>query len=253
MLEAAAEKLQAALLASLEDEKPEGAQQQAKAKRKKEKKGRRLKKPAAQCELVKHATSQAESSTLHCDSTSPERSPARPGNDTCQQQGRSNGTAPERDVLASGVADAGQSTEGPPETAADTDGGQTHSSGGEGEHSRNPALGLAGETTSEDEWKVCSHWHDHSYIVQPVRVEWFVWALHARNDFTFHATWNYSQPSDGPGNSSAARRLLGSQRVRWHQNRPQASAVQRQPDRSSLSAANSTARRPANAVRRWLP
>ncbi len=52
MLEAAAEKLQAALLASLEDERPEGAQQQAKAKRKKEKKGRRTKKPAAESEPV---------------------------------------------------------------------------------------------------------------------------------------------------------------------------------------------------------
>ena len=155
MLEAAAEKLQAALLASLEDEKPEAAQQQAKAKRKKEKKSRRLKKPAAQSELVKHATSQAEPCILNCDSSSPERSPAHPGDDTCQLQSRNNGTAPERDVLASGVAEADLSTEGAPETAADTDGGQIHSSSGEGEHSRNPALGLAGETTSEDEWKVC--------------------------------------------------------------------------------------------------
>ncbi len=164
MLEAAAEKLQAALLASLEDERPEGAQQQAKAKRKKEKKGRRTKKPAAESEPVQHASSQAESCTPSSDNSSSERFPARPDEDACQQQGRSNDAPAKGDVLASGVAEAGLPTEDAPGATTDTDGGQTHSSSGEAENTQNPAVGLAGETTSEDEWKVCNHRHGLSVL-----------------------------------------------------------------------------------------
>ena len=164
VLEAAAEKLQAALLASLEEELPDGAQQQVKAKRKKEKKGRRTKKPAAQSELVQHASSQAESCTPSPDNSSSERTPAHPDGDAGQQQGRSSDAAAETNVAASGVAEARLVTEDAPRATMDTDDEQAHSSSGEAESTQIPALGLAGETTSEDEWKVCGHMHGLSLI-----------------------------------------------------------------------------------------
>ena len=160
VLEAAAEKLQAALLASLEDEKPEGTQQQAKAKRKKEKKGRRPKKPAAQSEPPKHASSQAETCTPCPENSASEHISAQSDDDdACQEQGRNINNAARRDDLASSAAEASRPIESAPGISADTDGRPARSSSGEQESIHAPALGLAGETTSEDEWKVSSQRH----------------------------------------------------------------------------------------------
>ena len=156
VLEAAAEKLQAALLASLEEEKPEGSQQQAKAKRKKEKKGRRPKKPAAQPEPPKTASSQAGTCPPSPDNSASEHvSAPSEDDDACQEQGR-NIDAARRGDLASSAAEASRPTESAPGSSADTDGRHARSSSGEQESIHPLALGLAGETTSEDEWKVSS-------------------------------------------------------------------------------------------------
>ena len=157
MLEAAAEKLQAALLASLEDEKPESAQQQAKAKRKKEKKGRRTKKTAAQSEPAKHGSNRAESCNPSSDISSSEHFPAHADEDVCQQQGQSSDAAAKADDLGSAVAEESQPTESASRASAETFSRHAHSSSGEEEHTHNFALGLVGATASEDEWKVGAH------------------------------------------------------------------------------------------------
>ena len=160
MLEAAAEKLQAALLASLEDEKPEGTQQQAKAKRKKEKKGRRPKKSAVQSEPPKHAGSQTETCAPSPDNSASGRVSAVSDDDeACQEQGRNTGDAARRDHLASSTAEASRPVKSAAGVSADTDGRHARSSSGEQESIHTPALGLAGETTSEDEWKVSIQRH----------------------------------------------------------------------------------------------
>ena len=89
VLEAAAEKLQAALLASLEDEKPGSTQQQAKAKRKKDKKARRSMKAAAQSEPPKHASSQPESCTTIPAASASGCLPVHSDGETNQQQATS--------------------------------------------------------------------------------------------------------------------------------------------------------------------
>ena len=138
MLEAAAEKLQAALLASLEDEKPTGAQQQQdKSKRKKDKKGRRAKKALAEAEPVRPAGSYAQSFS--------------PGDEAAVDTVASQrGTADQQDSAASNGVQSAQDSD---TASADTGAEQIHSSSGEGERTSEIALGLAGETTSEDEWK----------------------------------------------------------------------------------------------------
>ena len=130
MLEAAAEKLQAALLASLEEEKPTGAQQQQdKSKRKKEKKGRRAKKALAEAEPARHVSSHAK--------------PFSPGGEAAADTVASQG----------GAANGAQSAQDSDTASADTGAEQLQSSSGEGERASEVALGVAGETTSEDEWK----------------------------------------------------------------------------------------------------
>ena len=137
VLEAAAEKLQAALLASLEDEKPTGAQQQQdKSKRKKDKKGRRAKKALAGAEPARPADSYAQ--------------PLSPGYEAAVASQR--GTAEQQDCAAP-ILNGTQSAQDSDTASADTGAEQIHSSSGEGERTSEIALGLAGETTSEDEWK----------------------------------------------------------------------------------------------------
>ena len=138
MLEAAAEKLQAALLASLEDERPTGAQQQQeKSKRKKDKKGRRAKKALAEAEPARPAGSYAQ--------------PSSPGEEAAVDTVASQrSTADQQDSAAPNGAQPAQDSD---TASADTGAEHIHSSSGEGERTSEIALGLAGETTSEDEWK----------------------------------------------------------------------------------------------------
>lgn len=140
VLEAAAEKLQAALLASLEEEKPTGAQQQQdKLKRKKDKKGRRAKKALAEAEHARHAGSYAQ--------------PFSPGDDAAGDTVARQGGTAEQQNCADPIADGAQTAQDSDTASADTGAEQLHSSSGEGERTSEIALGLAGETTSEDEWK----------------------------------------------------------------------------------------------------
>ena len=141
MLEAAAEKLQAALLASLEDEKPTGAQQQHKeSKRKKDKKGRRAKKALAEAEPARPADSYAQ--------------PLSSGDEAAVNTMASQRDTAEQQNCAAPILNGTQSAQDSDTASADTGAEQIHSSSGEGERTSEIALGLAGETTSEDEWKV---------------------------------------------------------------------------------------------------
>lgn len=140
VLEAAAEKLQAALLASLEDEKPTGAQQQHKeSKRKKDKKGRRAKKALAEAEPARPADSYAQ--------------PLSPGDEAAVDTMASQRDTAEQQSCAAPILNGTQSAQDSDTASADTGAEQIHSSSGEGERTSEIALGLAGETTSEDEWK----------------------------------------------------------------------------------------------------
>ena len=140
MLEAAAEKLQAALLASLEEEKPTGAQQQQdKAKRKKDKKGRRAKKALADAEPARPAGGYAQ--------------PFSPGNEAAVDTVASQRGTAERQDCSAPIPNGAQSAQDSDTASADTGAEHVHSSSGEGERTSEIALGLAGETTSEDEWK----------------------------------------------------------------------------------------------------
>ena len=140
MLEAAAEKLQAALLASLEEEKPTGVQQQQdKSKRKKDKKGRRAKKALAEAEPARHAANYAQ--------------PFSPGDEAAVDIVSSQGDTAKRQNCTAVSFNGAQSAQDSDTASADTGAEQLHSSSGEGERTSEVALGLAGETTSEDEWK----------------------------------------------------------------------------------------------------
>ena len=141
VLEAAAEKLQAALLASLEDEKPTGAQLQHKeSKRKKDKKGRRAKKALAEAEPARPVDSYAQ--------------PLSSGDEAAVNTMASQRDTAEQQNCAAPILNGTQSAQDSDTASADTGAEQIHSSSGEGERTSEIALGLAGETTSEDEWKV---------------------------------------------------------------------------------------------------
>lgn len=157
VLEAAAEKLQAALLASLEDEKPGSTQQQAKAKRKKDKKARRSLKAAVQCEPPKHASSQPESCAIIPAASASGCLPVHSDGETNQQQATSSDVPVQQEDGIATVAGEGASKEDARATTADACSRQTRSSSGESEQHDGAAFGLADELTSEDEWKVCSH------------------------------------------------------------------------------------------------
>jgi hypothetical protein len=153
VLEVAAEKLQAALLASLEAENPSSAQKQAKSKRKKDKKGKRSKKAAAAFEVGKQPSSQEATNDVCLPSIAVEGKPVQSDVEAAslQQVTSNDGTAKQ---VATAAPERGPMSQAG--AAAPVEGGSSQAaSSSEGEQPCEIPFGLAGETTSEDEWKVC--------------------------------------------------------------------------------------------------
>ena len=150
VLEAAAEKLQAALLASLEEEKP-NAQQQAKLKRKKDKKARRAKKCSGEPEP---GDSQGESSCAPPTSSASTTAPPIHGEDAVRHLATSLESTAEQHTCIGCVAEEGPLAGDRAVAAAEAKHGEASTSSREGERPSDAGLGLASESTSENEWKV---------------------------------------------------------------------------------------------------